>query len=374
MYNPNSDNINLLFAGDFVPPDDEEIFISDDLRAVLKDKDFSMVNLETPLTLSKNKIEKTGNNFKRHPSVIKHLKDFLFDAVTLSNNHIRDYGDQGVTDTIETCKHNNILTVGAGRNVEEAATPLRLNLKGKKISVLNYSEQEYNIATEKKAGANLFDLIDVVYQIKTEKQLNDFVIVIYHGGLEFHHVPLPGLKKSLEFLIDNGADAVICHHTHVAGVHEVYKEKPICFGLGNFIFDYKVLTALKLHQGYIVRLLLIGNNIKSYFIPIFYNKNKRNLELMDYDMEQDFQKEISKQNVILSDEKIYNNYWNSNSNSLLTKYYSSILHGYSFLGKIRKRLQIQFYNRKRLMIIRNYLQCDSHREVFINSLNNYLKD
>lgn len=162
--------IRLLFAGDLIPPDTSANIFSEKLMGVLQDKDFSIVNLETPLTLGKNKIEKTGNNFKRSPSAIRHVTEGYFDAVALSNNHIRDYGDEGVNDTLNTCAQNGILTVGAGRNAEEAAKPLRLNLKGNKFCILNYSEREFNTATETRAGANSFDLIDVFYQIKSEKE------------------------------------------------------------------------------------------------------------------------------------------------------------------------------------------------------------
>ncbi|MFW5804750.1 MAG: CapA family protein, partial [bacterium] len=146
----NIDNkITLLFADNFSTQENTDNIYSDELKEVLRDKDYSIVNLETPLTNGNQPIEKLGNNFKRNPQTIKHIKDGFFDAVTLSNNHIRDYDDEGVLDTLKTCNDQNIQTVGAGKNINDAAKPLRLNIKGKKISILNYSEKEFNIASEK---------------------------------------------------------------------------------------------------------------------------------------------------------------------------------------------------------------------------------
>jgi len=187
-----SEEIKIIFTGDFIPPNktDSQIY-SDELLKLLKDKDFSITNLETPLTDSNVSITKTGRNFKRSPSSIKFIKEGHFDAVCLSNNHIRDYDDQGVVDTIDTCHKNNIKTVGAGKNLSEAKLPLHLNIKGKQISILNYSEKEFNIADNGKAGANPFDLIDAYNDVKREREKNDYVIVVYHGGLEYHHIPYP---------------------------------------------------------------------------------------------------------------------------------------------------------------------------------------
>lgn len=91
--------INILLAGDFIPPETSENIYSDELLRVLEDKDFSIVNLEAPLTRSEDKILKTGNNFKAPLESMQHIVDGKFDAVALSTNHIIDIAivDQGVS-------------------------------------------------------------------------------------------------------------------------------------------------------------------------------------------------------------------------------------------------------------------------------------
>ena len=63
--------------------------------------------------------------------------------------------------------------------------------------------------------------------------------MIIHGGNEYYNLPSPKLKQRCQFFVDMGADSIICHHTHVRSGWEVYKNSPIFFGLGNFVFSCK---------------------------------------------------------------------------------------------------------------------------------------
>ena len=101
--------IRILFAGDFSPFGDiENAFISgkckeffSSFQNILDHADFRVVNLECPLTESNLKIKKTGPNLKAVPATVELLKEGKFDLVTLANNHILDYGEQGMFDTIQ---------------------------------------------------------------------------------------------------------------------------------------------------------------------------------------------------------------------------------------------------------------------------------
>jgi poly-gamma-glutamate synthesis protein (capsule biosynthesis protein) len=366
--------IKLLFAGDFVPPENVENLFTDELQSVLKDKDFSIVNLETPLTNGNQKIEKTGNSFKRTPSVIKHIKDGLFDAVALSNNHIRDYGDEGVLDTIETCKRNNILTVGAGKDLSEAAKAMRLSLKGKKICILNYSEREFNIAGESIAGANPFDLIDAFYQIREEKEQSDFVMVIYHGGLENHSLPTPGLRKRLRFLVNVGADAIICHHTHVASSYEIYSGRPICYGLGNFCFDYKKLLNVELHQSLLARIIIDSDKVELQLSCVNYNRAEKKIELLKDKAQNIMLDKLKINNEVLQNDIDYMSYWNKVGEKLFPRYYIPMVYGRGVVAKLLRKLKYPFYNKKRLLSMNNLFSCDTHTEMISNTFSNRLNN
>lgn len=365
--------IKLLFAGDFIPPETSQNLYSQELKKILQDKDFSIVNLETPLTRSTKKIKKTGNNFKRHPESVKHIKDGYWDAVALSNNHIRDYGDKGVLDTMETCKQNNVLTVGAGENLEVAAKPLRLNIKDKKISILNYSEREFNIAGENFAGANPFDLIDAFHQVREEKKWNDFVFVIYHGGLEYHHVPLPGIKKNLEFIIDSGADAVVCHHSHYIGGYSIYKNRPIFYSMGNFYLKYKSRKLLRkdnLHKGLLLKLLIDSDNGMTFeLMGISKAHDQSKIYLISFNSKYiEIDSPLEHFNEIINSRKSLEQYWKMHYKNYRLKYYSSIKFSNYIISKFFKKFGTTFsINPYYLRKVSNSIRCDSHREMIVRA-------
>lgn len=266
-------SIKVLFAGDFIPPSPSGSIFSDLLLNVLGNNDFSVVNLEAPLTQSNNKILKTGNNFKSHPDSVQHIINGKFDAVALSNNHIRDFGGQGVLDTLEICKKSKILTVGAGKHLDAAGEPLMITIKGKRIAFLNFSEKEFNIAGQESPGANPFDLIDAFYQIQDAKAVCDVVFVIYHGGIEYHYLPIPTIIKQFKFLIDAGADGIVSHHTHrYSGVIE-YRHKPIFLGLGNFLSSTKTKVTDDWLIGVMAVVTISSDAIQHQIIPTKMNRD-----------------------------------------------------------------------------------------------------
>lgn len=367
----NNNSITLLFAGDFLPPKTDKFIFNDKLLDVLRDKDFSCVNLEAPLTKWPKSLNKPGIVFKREPKAIKHIKDGFFDAVSLANNHIRDYGTKGVSDTIDICNINFIKSFGAGKNLEEAKMPLKIASKGKKLTFLNYCEQEQNIALNNSAGANPFDPIITYWEIQKEKKESDYIIVIYHGGLEHYPLPLPGLRDRCKFLIDIGVDAIICHHTHVASGYEIYKNKPIFYGLGNFCFDYKKLGNIELHQSILAKLVLNDKKIEFYPIGLIYNRKVKEIQLIEKSELEDFNKRLEQVNQILSDEKVYHNYWEKITNKLLPNYYIKLIYGTGILGKTIKRLRLYRRNEKRIALFNNLIANESHREIILNMYNKW---
>lgn len=371
MDNPNSDTITLLFAGDFVPQDDKRILISDDLNEVLKDKDFSMVNLEVPFTDNLKGILKTGNNHRTSKESAVKVKNCCFDAVSLSNNHIRDYGTKGVADTLDACLKNNILTVGAGLNITDALQPLTVEIKGKRISVLNYSEIEFNAASVSRGGANPFDLIKALEQIKEEKQQNDFVIFVYHGGIEYHYLPTPEIVRLFKFLIDSGVDCIINHHTHRYSGLLFYKKKPLFFGLGNFIAPTKNKNTKQWLTGIMARIIIENENIHGEIIPVQMGKDFLSINLLTGEDRQEVLSHISELSETINNEKLLNDYWIKSYNEYNRKLIQ-VLDSDSFTEyRLKKLLQINGtsrISRFRLLNTLNFLRCFSQRQKLIKVL------
>lgn len=368
--------IKLLFAGDFIPNKTIKCIASKELLEVLEHKDFSFVNLEAPLTRSTQKILKTGNNFKCHPEALTHIVGGKFDAVCLSNNHIRDFGTQGVMDTLEVCRNHNILPVGAGENSEQAALPLVVEIKGTKLCFLNYSEKEFNTAGPDRAGANPFDLIDAYYQIREAKKDNDYVIVIYHGGLEYHYLPSPEIIERFRFLVDAGADCAVSHHTHRYSGMMYHKDKPIFFGLGNFLASTISGATDPWLKGIMVLLEITENRLDYQIIPTKMALDFGSVDLLAGEDKQECLNHFEKLSEQLSDDKVVQSYWNdvycSNADSL-----TDLIKSDSRLEfRLRKRLPKIFkaeLSQHKLMTLLNLFRCDAHREQVIQTLENKYK-
>src|SRR5690554_5418214 len=176
--------MKIIIAGDLVVNQNYKVNnIKQEVLELFKNSDFNIINLEAPITTSASRIQKTGPHLKSDKkSTIDILKNLNINLCTLANNHVLDYGEQGVLDTLNFCKENNIQTVGAGKNKEEAARVFYLESDVGKIAIINIAENEWASATENTAGANGMDLIDDIKTIQEAKKKSDFVFVIVHGG------------------------------------------------------------------------------------------------------------------------------------------------------------------------------------------------
>jgi len=369
-------SIKIIFAGDFVPNDNTLQLVHEnrikefapEISKILKQSDFSIVNLETPLTTNKNPIDKLGNNFMSHPDNAKLIKDIGFDAVTLANNHILDQDEQGVWDTIKACKSAGLQTVGADKNLEEAKKPLIIEIKNKKIGLINLCEQEFNIATEKTAGANPFTAIDAYYQIKSLRPKVDHLIIVFHGGLEYHHIPLPGFIKNCKFMVDCGVDAVICHHTHYISGYEYYKGKPIFYGLGNFAFNYKKLTNEELHTGILCNIEFSNREIKIKQKIIFYNRKNLKVSLLNGITESRMNNFLKSYNDVIQNEVKLDDYWNEISIKEFMDLYLKIKYSNKIVRKILSKIPMRRINENWIRRILNVTRCEAHREFLIYML------
>lgn len=277
--------IKILFAGDLALTGSAEsldgvnysLRLDNSIREIFNSTDLNIVNLETPLTRSKTRIIKTGENIKSDPNSVNLLKDLNISLACLSNNHIRDFDDAGVLETIAICNENDISVVGAGINLAQAKLPFIKEIKSLKIGVLNFSETEFNDASEYRAGSNPADPINVWNGINSVRKEVDFLIVIVHGGKEYYNYPTPELQKLFHFIIDLGADIIIGHHPHVKCGYEFYSGKPIIYSLGNFIFDEPgnspewyngALTLVELSQSKTLSLKFIGVELSEGTIAV----------------------------------------------------------------------------------------------------------
>ena len=185
------------------------------------------------------------------------LKDFSFDVMTLANNHMMDYGTEGLLSTIEEVKAQGIEVIGGGKNLRQAMASYIKEVNGKKIAILAATRVVPQIdwyAQNNKAGlmttyeqTDRFGmLMNEITRLKAEEKC-DIVIVYVHWGNDSDKTILSSQVTLGHGYIDAGADIVIGNHTHVLQGMEFYQGKLICYGISNFLFgsyhsDTMVLT------------------------------------------------------------------------------------------------------------------------------------
>lgn len=188
------------------------------VKPIFDTDDLTIVNLENPLTNASNKVVKEFV-FKGAPEYRQILQEASIEAVNLSNNHIYDYLERGMKDTIENLKKVDISYFGEGHKSI-------IEVKGIKVANLGY--KGWNNSKGVKST--------IKKDIEAMKKDADLVIVTFHWGEERANYPNNIQKDLGRFVIDNGADLVIGHHPHVMQGIEQYKDKYIVYSLGNFSF------------------------------------------------------------------------------------------------------------------------------------------
>lgn len=239
--------LTFCFGGDLVPTSANEQFFCDgkieqiidqSIAFELRQCDFKIYNLETSLCRDREPILKCGPNLKADPKTINGISKLQPTVLALANNHILDYGEKGLEDTMSLLQENGIPFFGAGVNAKEAKKPYIIEKDGIKVGLYNCAEHEFTIAKEQQGGANPFDPLESPGHVQDLKRQCDYVIVLYHGGKEHYRYPSPDLQKRCRKLVDSGADLVLCQHSHCIGCQEIYQQGTIVYGQGNFIFTY----------------------------------------------------------------------------------------------------------------------------------------
>ena len=197
-----------------------EKLLSDGFREKLHGAEFNIVNLECPLTRENEPAAKWGSSLKALPESMEALKKIPGLVVNLANNHIRDDGSQGVLDTIQVLEEHGIPYLGAGKDMENSNRSLILEKKSHKIGLYSCTEHEFSIAGENSAGAHPVEEGEDILALQELKRQTDYVILLYHGGVEFYPYPTPEMQKRLRRYVRAGADLVVCQHSHCIGCTE----------------------------------------------------------------------------------------------------------------------------------------------------------
>lgn len=351
--------------------------ISDEVKDLFAKSDYNIVNLEAPMTESTSKIRKTGPHLKGDKNgTLDVLKALNIDLCTLANNHVLDYDEQGVLDTIEFCKNNNLKSTGAGANREEASKIFYINTEIGKIAIVNIAENEWSSATESSAGANGMDLIDDSRSIQIAKNSADYVFVIVHGGHEYYNLPSPRMQKQYRFYADQGADLVVGHHTHCINGYENYNNVPIYYSLGNFLFT-KTSSKEDWYKGLLLSVEIKDGKVKPKLFFTGQEKESFKLSILKGEEENTILKRINAYNEIINNKSKllgeWQQYVNSKSRSYINCWGPFTYLDYGYLPAIFNKLRLKVSNRKGASLFLNLMRCEAHYDISKEVLEKYLK-
>lgn len=286
------EEITIGFIGDILFDDEYAIManllrrgvtidngISPDMLAMLQKVDILVANNEFPFTDRGTPTEGKTYTFRADTGTVSYLHDMGVDAAVLANNHIYDFGETGLLDTLDTLEGAGIPYVGAGRNLKEASAPVYYIVNDMKIALVAATQIERldnpdtKGATQETAGVFRCWDPELLYEtVKLAKENSDFVIVYIHWGTENVSEPDWAQLEQAPKLAEAGADLIIGDHPHCLQGITYFDDTPVIYSMGNFWFNSKMVDTG------MVKVTINRDGLKSFqFIPAVQSDCRVNL-------------------------------------------------------------------------------------------------
>lgn len=352
--------------------EDKDLF-SCEIQKLCAEADIILLNLEKPLTNVITPLGKCPPDYVAPTETINGIKLLNPTVAILANNHIMDQKEQGLHSTMDVLAKHGILYVGAGNNIREARKPVVITCNELKIGIYACCEKEFSFATESSAGANVFDPIETFDDIPRLKTKCDYLIVLYHGGMQGYPYPTPYQQKVCRKMCEKGADLVVCQHSHIIGCEECYVGGRIVYGQGNLLLDDVVDEYW--HSGMIVEFVIDEKSKSIDYIPVQTRDHKVILHPNSSKIKDDF----IKRGQIITDEETVKKLFSEYSENKLSEYLVKLSGKSVFLQKVYRRLGItkhykRFYSENALNMMLDYFYCDSHREAIEYGLEKFVQE
>lgn len=212
-------------------------FLFDNVRSLFNDGDIVFGNLECSIMGKDSANEQEPKFFCAESGVVEGLKNANFNVLSVANNHIMENRNDLFQKTVQLLRDSNISPVGIANEIEI------INVKGYKIAFMAYSFIEDNIPNS--SYNKIHSEEPILQDIKKIRSDVDLVIISLHWGYEYVPYPSPEQIRIGRKLVDTGADIILGGHPHVTQSYEVYKNRPIFYSLGNFIFDHTYIPTTR---------------------------------------------------------------------------------------------------------------------------------
>ncbi len=265
----------------------------DELERVMPD--VRIINLETAVTVSNDYWKHKSINYRMHPENVLCIKAAKIDCCVIANNHVLDWGYAGLEDTLASFEQVNVKSAGAGRNITEAAASAVLEMNGKgRVLVFAYASPTSGVprdwaATNSRAGVNfLADLSQktvrrITTQVQKMKRQGDIVVASIHwGGNWGYDIPDEQRDFAHQIIDEAGVDVIHGHSSHHPKGIEVYEDRPIVYGCGDFLNDYEGISGYEAYRDDLVLMYLVtmqpwsGKLVRVEMVPFQIKRFKLN--------------------------------------------------------------------------------------------------
>lgn len=262
----------------------------DSLEDCAKEKpDFRIINLETSLTLSETFATEKSIHYRAHPNQVGILRAANIDGCILANNHIMDWGREGLKETIHTLNVANIRYAGAGCDADEAQKAIEFSLPSTTLKLAAWGSVTSGIplnwqAGEQQSGVNIMEVLSLRHILQTLKALSakgTLLIVSIHWGDNWgNDIPLEQRSLAHTLIERGGASIVHFHSSHHPKAIELHRNRLILYGAGDLINDYEGITG---HEEYLPHLGviyfplidLISGQVVTLRLRVYVRRNMR---------------------------------------------------------------------------------------------------
>jgi poly-gamma-glutamate synthesis protein (capsule biosynthesis protein) len=228
-------------------------------------------------------------NFEKE--LLQTLKKYNFDTVSLANNHSYDMGGAGFVETQKNLDEAGITHYGKQYEYNHDVSVVVKTIADQDIAFIGFNDTNRRLDLGETSG--------IVQKACNE---NDYCIVNIHWGYEYKQRSNPWQRELAHAYIDAGADAIIGHHPHVIQEMEVYKNKPIFYSLGNFIFDQ--YFSEETQQGLAVGMIFFQDELQLYLMPL--RSQAAQVSLMPYEQAKALlEKVVLPKDITLSEQGLY---------------------------------------------------------------------
>jgi poly-gamma-glutamate synthesis protein (capsule biosynthesis protein) len=224
--------------------------------------DVRIANLETAVTASDDAWPGKGIHYRMHPANVRALTAARLDCCVLANNHVLDWGHDGLAETLDVLARAGIRTAGAGRDARQAAAPAVCDVPpGHRVLVFGFCTEDSGVprewaATPSRAGVALLRRLDaqsaaaIAAQVSAVRRSGDIVVASIHWGGNWDFAIPATQREFAHRLIDEaGVDLVHGHSSHHVKGIEVHRGRLILYGCGDFVNDYEGIAGHERWRG-----------------------------------------------------------------------------------------------------------------------------